>query len=89
MATADHFRPRRHKTEPYLALQSTSMSTPFVAGVVALMLQRCKTLTPKDVRELLTKSAKAPEGHEKDRWDHGFGYGLLDTKELFKLLECR
>ncbi len=89
MATADHFRPRHHETEPYLALQGTSMSTPFVAGVVALMLQRCKTLTPQDVRELLTKSARTPQGHTNGKWDPGFGSGLLDIKELFKRLECR
>jgi subtilisin family serine protease len=89
MAKGDRYRPRRHNSGPYLALQGTSMATPFVAGVVALMLQRCKTLTPKDVRELLTKSARTPQGHTNGKWDPGFGFGLLDIKELFKRLECR
>ena len=94
MATADRYRPRRHETKPYLSIQGTSMSAPFMAGVVALMLQRCSTLTPKDVRELLKESARTPEGVEfdEDKWHRGFGYGLLDTealfKELFKRLEC-
>ena len=89
MATAERYRPRHHATGPYLALQGTSMSAPFVAGVVARMLQRCNTLTPQDVRELLTRSARSHQELNPGEWDSGYGFGLLDTKELFKLLECR
>ena len=89
LATAERYRSKRRKSGKYIELKGTSMSAPFVAGVVALMLERCNDLTPKDVRELLTLSAKTPEGQGKGQWHPGFGYGMLDTEELFKRLECR
>jgi len=90
-AKADQYLPRHYELGPYVATQGTSMSAPFVAGVVALMLQRCNTLTPKDVRELLKESARKPRGVklDEDKWHPGFGYGLLDIEELFKKLDCR
>lgn len=45
-----------------LLAEGTSMASPAVAGTVALMLQRNKTLTVDDVRKILDATAVAPEG---------------------------
>ena len=42
----------------YIPMQGTSMSSPHVAGVVALMLQKNPTLTTEDVRSALNASAQ-------------------------------
>ncbi len=42
-------------------LQGTSMSTPAVAGAVALLLQEDATLTPSEVRTLLTDNARVDD----------------------------
>ncbi len=44
----------------YGFLQGTSMASPHVAGVVALVLSRKPTLTPAQVRNLLETTASAP-----------------------------
>lgn len=60
----------------YQALSGTSMASPFAAGTAALMLDADPTLTPDDVRRILTTTA-----HE---WGAGgadgeFGAGRLDA----------
>ncbi|MGH2830527.1 MAG: S8 family serine peptidase, partial [Actinomycetota bacterium] len=42
----------------YAAFGGTSMSTPHVAGIVALMIQAVPTLTPAQVREVLYETAR-------------------------------
>src|SRR5205085_3185368 len=49
-----------------------SMATPFVAGVVALMLDADPTLTPDEVRQILTDTASRIPGREE--WEVGAGY---------------
>lgn len=43
--------------EKYVAWQGTSASSPFTAGVIALMLQKNKTLDAEQVRDILKKTA--------------------------------
>jgi subtilisin family serine protease len=43
--------------ERHYALQGTSMSSPVVAGGVALVLQRAPGLTPEDIRQILANTA--------------------------------
>ncbi|MGC1481186.1 MAG: S8 family serine peptidase, partial [Chthoniobacterales bacterium] len=65
----------------------TSSSTPTVAGVVALMLQRNPTLGWRDVQEILIKSAAKISPADSDwttnsggyRFNHKFGAGLVDA----------
>ncbi len=59
----------------------TSMSAPHVAGVVALMLERNKTLTWSQVRAILKSSAKAPNLQVPPVVlpNNGWGAGIVDA----------
>ncbi len=57
----------------YQSIQGTSMASPFVAGLVALMKRERPLRTPPDIRRALAKTADkvlAPGG-----WDYGVPYG--------------
>ena len=60
----------------YVRLAGTSMSTPHVAGVVALVRSLHPDMTPDDVRALLRATARdvGPPGH-----DRFFGAGIVDA----------
>ena len=56
----------------YTQISGTSMATPHVAGVVALMLDADPTLTPAEVRQILVDTASRMPGY--DEWQVGAGY---------------
>lgn len=56
----------------YTHMSGTSMATPHVAGVIALMLEANPTLTPAQVKEILMKTATNIPG--KASWEVGAGY---------------
>jgi serine protease AprX len=56
----------------YTQISGTSMATPHVAGVVALMLDADPTLTPDEVKEILVQTASRMPGY--DEWQVGAGY---------------
>jgi subtilisin family serine protease len=61
--------------DAYQMTTGTSVATAHVSGIVALMLERNPSLTPADVRRILTGSAhKLGPGARND----DFGYGLVD-----------
>lgn len=63
----------------YIKMSGTSMSTPVVAGAVALLLEKHPRLQPNDVKYLLKKSAVNlyyPKNQQ--------GWGALDIEALLK-----
>jgi subtilisin family serine protease len=81
MEREPQFRQRHHPSAPCITLQGTSMATPFVAGVVALMLQREPTLTPEEIQQRLRITARRDQ-HTRRVWGSGFGYGKIDVEKL-------
>lgn len=72
---------RLHPSGKYVTIQGTSMATPFVAGLVALLLQREPRLTPEDVQQRLRISSRRDAGTGRV-WNPRFGWGRLDAKAL-------
>jgi filamentous hemagglutinin family protein len=65
----------------YQLTTGTSVSSAEVSGIVALLLERNPSLTPEDIRKILTTSAKHPGS--KDR-DDDFGSGLVDPSKAIQ-----
>ncbi len=64
----------------YTLMSGTSMATPHVAGVMALLLSRNPELTPAEIDEILETSAVdlGPTGKDND-----YGAGRVDAYEAF------
>lgn len=56
----------------YTQISGTSMATPYVAGVAALLLDADPTLSPDDIRSILTNTASKIPGRED--WEVGSGF---------------
>ncbi len=65
----------------HLVMAGTSMATPFIAGVVALLLQQNGTLDPAAVKERLKVCSSIP-GQAAGARDTRWGYGLMDAAKL-------
>jgi len=81
MATDPRYQPRHHPSAPYITIQGTSMATPFVAGVVALMLQREPALTPEEIQQRFRITARR-DAQTGRVWSSGFGFGKLNVQAL-------
>lgn len=67
--------PKANSTNQYVAYSGTSMATPYVSGVIALMLDANPGLSVAQVREILRTTAQdwGPAGQDVD-----YGWGRLD-----------
>lgn len=81
MATDPRYTPRHHTTTGYITIQGTSMATPFVAGVIALMLEREPDLTPEEIKQRFRITATRDNDTSRV-WDPGFGYGKINVQAL-------
>ena len=63
---------------PWGVNTGTSMSTPVVAGVIALWLQAKPDLSPQDVMEVLKRSCSFPE-KQFEYPNNVYGYGEIDA----------
>jgi len=84
-ATQPDYTPRHHPTNGYITIQGTSMATPFVAGVIALLLEREPNLTPEEVQQRLRITAQRDDDTGRV-WDPGFGYGKVDVEALLNYI---
>ena len=75
--------PRPEADSGYESKDGTSMATPLVSGVVALMLQADSSLKPMEVKDILRNSSEqkgsASEPSVSDRWNDEWGFGLMDA----------
>jgi subtilisin family serine protease len=81
MATDPRYADRQDATGKYITIQGTSMATPFVVGVIALMLEREPNLNPAEIRQRLraTSSRDIVTGTV---WNHDFGVGRINVAGL-------
>ena len=62
-------------------LSGTSMASPFVAGLVALMLEGNPQLSPEQAKRRLRAASRIP-GRAAGAFDNKWGYGLIDADKL-------
>ena len=78
--------PRRRQIDShYTVMAGTSMSAPFISGIVALLLQHDPTLTPEQIKALLQASSSIP-GHSVGSFHPQWGYGLINADALADVL---
>ncbi|MBG1271024.1 S8 family peptidase [Nostoc sp. WHI] len=65
----------------FVVRAGTSMATPLVSGLVALLLQRDPKLDPATVKDLLRKNSAIP-GKPAGTFDYKWGYGVINAANL-------
>jgi subtilisin family serine protease len=65
----------------YRMMAGTSMATPFITGIVALLLEREPTLNPAQVKALLRADSRVP-GKPAGTFDPKWGYGLVNLARI-------
>jgi len=65
----------------YRIMAGTSMATPFITGIVALLLERDPTLDPNGVKELLRTHSRIP-GQPVETFNTKWGFGLIELLEM-------
>ena len=86
-SASDDFASRRLPGGRYISSQGTSMATPFVTGVIALMLQKEPELTPEDIR-LRLRATATRDAQTSAVWNTGFGYGKINVPALLRYADA-
>ncbi|UCG68853.1 MAG: S8 family serine peptidase [Thermoplasmata archaeon] len=74
----------------YASYSGTSMATPHVSGVIALMLEANPNLTPQEVKDILHGTSEMPPGVDPsteydDVYNFNWGWGMVDAYEAVRL----
>ncbi|RAL24338.1 S8 family peptidase [Thermoflavimicrobium daqui] len=72
----DQQLPENKVNDDYIRLSGTSMATPFLAGVIAQLLEANSQLSPNDIKCILTNTSKEIKGDQA---------GFIDVKKAVKL----
>jgi subtilisin family serine protease len=72
-------------TYEYAYMNGTSMATPHVAGVAALLMAAKPYASVTDIIQVLTETAKHPKG-DRYRPDNRWGYGIIQPVEALEAL---
>jgi len=67
-----------HPDEPWIAMTGTSMASPFVSGVVGLMLGANPVLSAAQCAGILQRTARPLPGASYD-WGNDVGFGRIDA----------
>ena len=82
---------RGYAVDPtHVSLSGTSMATPHVSGVIALMLQWNPSLSPDSVKQLLRQSARLDSNTgriNKTTGDFTWGWGKLDARRAVSMIK--
>ncbi|GGS02328.1 serine protease [Deinococcus sedimenti] len=70
----------------YALISGTSFSSPYTAALAALVLQKCSTATPYQVRRVMEMSADGSIGTNPNGFDRETGYGRLDAGKMAEML---
>jgi subtilisin family serine protease len=74
----------RVSNRPYAGMQGTSMSSPYVAGAIALLLEKNNNLNWAEIKRRLIKSALQDE-FTQPCWNARWGYGRLQVQRLLEI----
>lgn len=74
------------EADQWLAMTGTSMASPFVTGIVGLMLARKPKLTAAQIEAILRRTAKPLPG-KSFAWTNDAGFGVLDPKACLAEIE--
>lgn len=80
IVAANGFEPR---TKRWISQTGTSMASPYVAGVVGLMLSINPTLTAAQISGILRRTAQPLPGADY-RWRKDAGYGVIDPDDAIE-----
>lgn len=71
----------------FASMQGTSMSSPMVTGIVALLLEADPTLTPSEIKTLLSTYSNMDSFTGYSLPDNDWGHGKIDAYRLLNYLE--
>ena len=69
----------------YADMQGTSMSAPFVSGVIALWLEANPNLDHQDIEEIIDKTSYKIYPGKSNNWNKLTGYGRIDAYKGLKM----
>ena len=70
----------------FSAFSGTSMASPVVAGIIALMLEANPTMTPAEIKQQISENAWI-DNYTSNVPNNIWGYGKIDAHETIKSLE--